>query len=465
MIIGGTVSLRANIHAKDDYAYLKIDNFTSLINKLMGKSEWGIQINSDKNLNSLKKIVSDHNDKFSEKLEIYCIIHYDNKLYACIGNLGGREQTTEFIKNHSDFDFAEFYEPFNKPTWWNDCQDYIWKSNTDKLVASPSEDLPKVASPSEDLPKVASPSEDLPKVASPREDLPKVASPREDLPKVASPREDLPKVASPREDLPPFNELILTMALKTFFNNNLTLGKCYGSKGHAFTQYNGTLIYQDGTACSASCAFSDVFVKSDGTYVVQTNVNSYEMGGNTGIDCLNRNTGIDCLNSNTGIDCLNRNTGIIGDTGRYYYTYLDGNTGIIGNTGKNGDIGIIGSTGINIDSNTGVTGSTGIDTNTIIKCITNNAKNQYITKECSNLWNVFIELVSFSGHDSNTCGHMFLEYIREKHSIIVNFDDFKTRKPFYKLLKKIVNDISYQQDVKYDPKFHEILINFVSKKY
>lgn len=62
-------------------------------------------------------------------------------------------------------------------------------------------------------------------------------------------------------------------ALKAFFENNLKPGMAYGTiKNKSFTSHplNGTLVYQDGTACSASYAFSDVFQMPDGTYIVKT---------------------------------------------------------------------------------------------------------------------------------------------------------------------------------------------------
>lgn len=71
--------------------------------------------------------------------------------------------------------------------------------------------------------------------------------------------------------------------LRQWFEKNLALGKCYGSRSQGdgaarpFTPApleasTGTarLVYQDGTACSASHAFSDVFLLSTGEYLVQT---------------------------------------------------------------------------------------------------------------------------------------------------------------------------------------------------
>jgi len=72
--------------------------------------------------------------------------------------------------------------------------------------------------------------------------------------------------------------------LTNWFKRNLKPGQCYGSKRKAFTDKPpGTiLIYQDGTGCSASCAFSDVFkVKDKEEYIVRTDLGiCQEMGSN-----------------------------------------------------------------------------------------------------------------------------------------------------------------------------------------
>ena len=64
--------------------------------------------------------------------------------------------------------------------------------------------------------------------------------------------------------------------LRDWCNDQLAPGKCYGSVlGQSFTQAPPdavALVYQDGTACSASYCFSDVYECKDGTYVVQTDV-------------------------------------------------------------------------------------------------------------------------------------------------------------------------------------------------
>jgi len=71
----------------------------------------------------------------------------------------------------------------------------------------------------------------------------------------------------------PETEIDFDHALKAFFDNNLIPGMAYGTdKKKPFTSrpQDGILVYQDGTACSASYAFSDIFQIPDGTYIVKT---------------------------------------------------------------------------------------------------------------------------------------------------------------------------------------------------
>ena len=80
------------------------------------------------------------------------------------------------------------------------------------------------------------------------------------------------------------NNLTFDDALQSFFQNNLTPGLCYpGTKGEAFTEApnGGNLVYQDGTACSASYAFSDVYQMPDDTFVVQTKTASAQSQGDS----------------------------------------------------------------------------------------------------------------------------------------------------------------------------------------
>lgn len=87
----------------------------------------------------------------------------------------------------------------------------------------------------------------------------------------------------------------LNDALKYWCDENLTEGKAYrggfevglpiaGSrKPREQQQRKGVLIYQDGTACSASHAFADVYVLGDGSYDVYMDASSGVEQGDSGI--------------------------------------------------------------------------------------------------------------------------------------------------------------------------------------
>ncbi len=105
----------------------------------MGKSEWGFLIESDKDLNLLKQIIQEHNNggtsdseqmhkkqMYGEELFFYAILTHNNKFYACVGNGGGREYTSDFFMSKWT---GIIYYPFNKPNWWLKCQNYVWKTS------------------------------------------------------------------------------------------------------------------------------------------------------------------------------------------------------------------------------------------------------------------------------------------------------------------------------------------------
>lgn len=85
----------------------------------------------------------------------------------------------------------------------------------------------------------------------------------------------------------------LSEAIFSFFDNNLIPGMCYHGSlptGKPFIRdedmnrlglNNNELIYQDGTACSASHAFSDIYKKKDGTYIVVTDTGAAEYQGHS----------------------------------------------------------------------------------------------------------------------------------------------------------------------------------------
>lgn len=63
--------------------------------------------------------------------------------------------------------------------------------------------------------------------------------------------------------------------IKKWCDTNIAIGMCYGSNksttpitGDQTKQRRGKLLYQDGTACSASYAFADVYELDNGEYEV-----------------------------------------------------------------------------------------------------------------------------------------------------------------------------------------------------
>lgn len=68
--------------------------------------------------------------------------------------------------------------------------------------------------------------------------------------------------------------------LKKWCDENLTHGRSY-PPNHEPIELNcvpkGNLVYQDGTACSASHAFNDVYLQEDGTYTVYTDCSTIDV--------------------------------------------------------------------------------------------------------------------------------------------------------------------------------------------
>jgi hypothetical protein len=106
----------------------------------MGISEWGIQIKNQADLQHIIDLVKLHNecsnqDIVGEELVLCAILKYNENLYVCLGNGGGRDLTSRFLrKNYSGK--SEIYLPFNKPDWWHDTKNCIWRSSSGKPIES-----------------------------------------------------------------------------------------------------------------------------------------------------------------------------------------------------------------------------------------------------------------------------------------------------------------------------------------
>lgn len=68
------------------------------------------------------------------------------------------------------------------------------------------------------------------------------------------------------------NNILFESTLKDWFDRCLAPGMAYNCHRQRteMKDENSKLVYQDGTACSWSCAFSDIFLLPDNTYIVQT---------------------------------------------------------------------------------------------------------------------------------------------------------------------------------------------------
>ena len=78
-----------------------------------------------------------------------------------------------------------------------------------------------------------------------------------------------------------FRSMVKTLLIQ-WCDKGLGPGKAYGTSKNAdpFPPKDGKLIYQDGTACSASHAMSDIYLLPDGKYIIQTDIGrTFEMGG------------------------------------------------------------------------------------------------------------------------------------------------------------------------------------------
>ena len=93
----------------------------------MGRSEWGICVTSNDDIKRVLKFIEDHNSSHNsgEELKLTHLLRFDNKIWACVVNHGGRDNTNEFLDDWFQ-DSTEIYFPFQKPVGWNDYQDYVW---------------------------------------------------------------------------------------------------------------------------------------------------------------------------------------------------------------------------------------------------------------------------------------------------------------------------------------------------
>jgi hypothetical protein len=108
----------------------------------MGFSEWGIMIKNDDDYKMVLDIISDHNTtseyETGENIQIGGIFQYEGFYHLCVFNYGGHSFTSKFIRNQlREIHFNKnqmlvIYYPYNKPCWWSEEKEYIWRIDDKK---------------------------------------------------------------------------------------------------------------------------------------------------------------------------------------------------------------------------------------------------------------------------------------------------------------------------------------------
>ena len=133
----------------------------------MGRSEWGIRVTSNADIEHVQGVVAAHNAlatsaaelpeikydggggddddgayasqpryEVGEELGIYALLRYHGGIWLCIGNGGGAEETSCFLKKHlSSRMTGDMLCPHAKPPGWYTCTDYVWQAeNRDDAI-------------------------------------------------------------------------------------------------------------------------------------------------------------------------------------------------------------------------------------------------------------------------------------------------------------------------------------------
>lgn len=115
----------------------------------MGRSEWAFLVKTKEDIDNVLSLVKSHNtctdyDLIGEKLEVYALLKYKklNCYYLCIGNGGGREQTSNYIiKNYNNKTKTKnsVLFPFMKPEWFSDDEQMepFWQAKSYDEAMSP----------------------------------------------------------------------------------------------------------------------------------------------------------------------------------------------------------------------------------------------------------------------------------------------------------------------------------------
>lgn len=115
----------------------------------MGRSEWAFLVKTKEDIDNVLSLVKSHNtctdyDLIGEELEVYALLKYKklNCYYLCIGNGGGREQTSNYIiKNYNNKTKTKnsVLFPFMKPEWFSDDEqmESFWQAKSYDEAMSP----------------------------------------------------------------------------------------------------------------------------------------------------------------------------------------------------------------------------------------------------------------------------------------------------------------------------------------
>lgn len=95
----------------------------------MGRSEWGLLVRSQQDMDTVEQLVSSHNradwDDRGEDLAIgNNVVRFRGQLFMCIGNGGAAKQTSRFL-NANRPDHMTIIWPFVEPQGWSQCRDYV----------------------------------------------------------------------------------------------------------------------------------------------------------------------------------------------------------------------------------------------------------------------------------------------------------------------------------------------------
>ena len=105
----------------------------------MGRSEWGVLVRSQADVDTANQLVKQHNESPSdikgEDLTIRGAIRFKGQVFLCIGNGGGEGYSTQFLNANKPAHMTILW-PFDKPAGWIECQEYLWQRQSKTCVVN-----------------------------------------------------------------------------------------------------------------------------------------------------------------------------------------------------------------------------------------------------------------------------------------------------------------------------------------